>query len=88
MWPLVAIDILLALVTWWHGGVVLGVVVVRLLNSVVGPTLNSVLAIAETMAALATTMLALVLVAIAGVRAGQEQAHNGSRVTNLRGTGG
>src|SRR6266568_3240789 len=86
MWPFLTINILLALVTWWHGGALLAFVVVRLPYPFVGPTLIETLAVVQTVAGLLATVLALVLVAVAGVRAGQEQSYAAPRPIDLGGT--
>jgi hypothetical protein len=74
-WPLLAIDVLLALVTWWHGGALLAFVVFRFLDPFVGPTAIEILAAVQTVAGLLAALLTLVLVAVAGVRAGREQPY-------------
>jgi hypothetical protein len=81
-WPLLAIDVLLALVTWWHGGALLAFVVFRFLGPFVGPTVIEILAAVQTVAGLLAALLALVLVAVAGVRAGREQPFTAPRSTD------
>lgn len=76
MLPFVAIDVLLAVVTWWHGGILLMFIVVRLLDPYVGPALVGIVAVVQTVVGLSTTLLALILVAVAGVRAGQERSYD------------
>jgi len=81
-WPLLAIDVLLALVTWWHGGALLAFVVVRFLAPFVGPTVIEILAVVQTVAGLLAALLALVLVAVAGVRAGREHPYTAPQSTD------
>lgn len=74
-WRLLAIDLLLALVTWWHGGLVLKVVLFRFVGPFVGPPVLDMLAPAQTVAGLFVALLGVVLIALAGVRTGREHPY-------------